>query len=97
MLADLDRALVTRQPQMFHDLGHALRSSAAHLGALSLVDVCLAWRGLDDEVLMRRAADDLVRLHAELAMLETALRAVIAEREPAASRPSGSPWRASPG
>ena len=38
----------------FRDQAHALRSSAAHVGALGLFDLCLSWRELDDHALMMR-------------------------------------------
>ena len=48
-----------------HDLAHALRSSAAHVGATGLFDVLLSWRGLDDAALLARGPAEVQRLRLE--------------------------------
>jgi two-component system sensor histidine kinase RpfC len=55
------------------DRGHALRSSAGHLGARALVDLCLGWRELGDGGLQLRGETEIVRLHHEIDRLSVAL------------------------
>lgn len=73
LLDDLE--LAARQARMkdFRDRAHALRSSAAHLGAMSLFRRCLSWRELDDEALLMRARPELDRARAELDAVHQAL------------------------
>ena len=54
ILGQLETAAQRGDARAFRDQAHALRSSAAHLGALALFDVCLGWRELDDHALMMR-------------------------------------------
>lgn len=57
----------------FRDQAHALRSSAAHLGATAIFQLCLGWRELDDAALMMRGRSEVARLTAAFAALEAAL------------------------
>ena len=65
MLAELAQAAADGNARVFRDQAHALRSSAAHIGALALFDVCLGWRELDDHALLMRAPVELARLQRE--------------------------------
>ena len=60
------------------DAAHALRSSAAHIGAVGLLELCLSWRDLDDSLLRERAAAEVAALRRELARLRAALADVVA-------------------
>jgi two-component system sensor histidine kinase RpfC len=60
------------------DAAHALRSSAAHIGAVGLFELCLSWRDLDDAALRDRAAAEVAALRRELTRLRNALAAMIA-------------------
>ena len=46
LIAELDRARLAGDAAAFRDRAHALRSSAAHIGASALFDLCLGWRGI---------------------------------------------------
>jgi two-component system sensor histidine kinase RpfC len=59
----------------FRDRAHALRSSAAHVGAMALFDLCLGWRELDDHALLMRADAELARLRQEVQRASTAMLA----------------------
>jgi two-component system, sensor histidine kinase RpfC len=65
ILGQLEQASVVADARQFRDQAHALRSSAAHVGALGLFDLCLGWRELDDHALMMRVGVELGRLRAE--------------------------------
>lgn len=65
MLDELVQAAADGNARVFRDQAHALRSSAAHIGALALFDVCLGWRELDDHALLMRAPVELARLQRE--------------------------------
>ncbi len=65
ILGELESAAGRGDARVFRDQAHALRSSAAHLGALALFDVCLGWRELDDHALMMRSTAELTRLRRE--------------------------------
>jgi two-component system sensor histidine kinase RpfC len=75
ILGQLETAAQRGDARAFRDHAHALRSSAAHLGALALFDVCLGWRELDDHALMMRAQVELRRLQRESQRAAVALTA----------------------
>lgn len=54
------------RPEAIRDEAHALRSSAANVGAVALVRTTLRWRGLDDAALVRACRADLERLDRDL-------------------------------
>ncbi|HET6469092.1 MAG TPA: ATP-binding protein [Geminicoccaceae bacterium] len=70
---EIEAAFLAGDSRRLRDRGHALRSSAAHLGARALVELCLGWRELGDESLVLRGNAETVRLHRELARLRAAL------------------------
>lgn len=75
MLADVARAAAGSNARALRDHAHALRSSAAHIGALALFDVCLEWRDLDDHALIMRAPVEVARLDSEGRRVKAALAA----------------------
>ncbi len=58
----------------FRDVAHALRSSAAHIGAQALFDHCMSWRKLDDHALVMRGPQEVARARQELERVREALR-----------------------
>jgi two-component system sensor histidine kinase RpfC len=66
----------------FRDRAHALRSSAAHIGASALFELCLGWRGMSSTELGKDGAAHVARLGSEFERLRTALLAVLAELSP---------------
>jgi two-component system sensor histidine kinase RpfC len=69
----IEQAAEAGQAKRIRDQAHALRSSAAHLGASALFALCLSWRELDDDALLLRSRTELRRLRVELDRLELAL------------------------
>jgi two-component system sensor histidine kinase RpfC len=83
-------AAAARDAVAFRDGAHALRSSAAHIGATAIFELCLAWRRITPEELAEQGASHAARLEAAFEQLRAALRAVLAEqarRAPVVSRP----------
>ncbi|MFN3685922.1 ATP-binding protein [Salinarimonas sp.] len=85
-LADADTVLdelacATRDVNVeaFRDLCHALRSSAANIGASALYEVCLELREIDADTLRAIGPDRLARIEAEFARVRAALAALSAE------------------
>ena len=66
----------------FRDLAHALRSSAAHVGAIALVELCLGWRGIGQAQLVAEGAGYVARLRSEFERLRTALLVMLDEGAP---------------
>jgi two-component system sensor histidine kinase RpfC len=54
------------------------RSSAAHIGASALFELCLAWRGIGPAELAARGAEHVARLRFEFERLRRALGAELA-------------------
>jgi two-component system sensor histidine kinase RpfC len=79
LVGQLEHAAVVADVRRFRDEAHALRSSAAHIGALGLFDLCLGWRELDDHALMMRAGTELAKLKAEAERVHRALQGFRAE------------------
>ncbi|HEX6013933.1 MAG TPA: response regulator, partial [Geminicoccaceae bacterium] len=75
LVGQLERASTEGNVRIFRDQAHALRSSAAHVGATGLFELCLSWRELDDHALMMRAAAELAGLRAEVARVTRELAA----------------------
>jgi two-component system, sensor histidine kinase RpfC len=66
ILLQLEDAAARGDTRSFREQAHALRSSAAHVGAMGLFDLCLSWRELDDHALLMRAATELAQLRQEI-------------------------------
>ncbi|MGE3294739.1 MAG: ATP-binding protein, partial [Geminicoccaceae bacterium] len=75
ILDQLDSAAREGDARAFRDRAHALRSSAAHVGAMALFDLCLSWRELDDHALLMRADAELDRLRQEVQRATIAMQA----------------------
>jgi two-component system sensor histidine kinase RpfC len=76
IVARVGHAAATGDARAFRDEAHALRSSAAYLGATTLFELCLAWRAVDDDALIMRGAAEVARLEREFDRLRAALLAV---------------------
>jgi two-component system sensor histidine kinase RpfC len=85
----LETAAAHGDVRAFRSQAHALRSSAAHVGALALFDLCLSWRELDDHALQLRAGAELAALRAEIGRTTTAMLAFRAERRQPTRAPRG--------
>jgi CheY-like chemotaxis protein/HPt (histidine-containing phosphotransfer) domain-containing protein len=55
-LRNLTRVAVDHDVEMFRDQAHALRSSAANVGARGIYETCLSWRAIAPEQLARDGA-----------------------------------------
>jgi len=71
----IEQAVAQEDVAAMRDHAHALRSSAAHVGAVALFDVLLGWRGLDDAALLARGPAEVQRLRLELERATTGLTA----------------------
>jgi two-component system sensor histidine kinase RpfC len=89
LLGEIEHAAVVADTRLFRDQAHALRSSAAHVGAIGLFDLCLSWRELDDHALTMRAGVELGRLRTESERVRIALMAFKDEWRLRAARPAG--------
>jgi two-component system sensor histidine kinase RpfC len=90
LVRQIAQAAGERDAATFRDCAHALRSSAAHIGATAIFELCLAWRRITPEELAEHGASHAARLEAAFDQLRAALRAVLAEqarRSPVVSRP----------
>jgi two-component system sensor histidine kinase RpfC len=86
ILDQLEGAVARGDPQAFRDQAHALRSSAAHIGAVALFELCLGWRELDDHALALRARAELAQLRREITRTTLALSVFKMDRRLDASR-----------
>lgn len=75
IVARISRAAAAGDARAFRDEAHALRSSAAYLGATALFDLCLGWRAIDDDALILRGTVEVARLEREFDRLRAALLA----------------------
>jgi two-component system sensor histidine kinase RpfC len=90
LVRQIGQAAAGRDADAFRDCAHALRSSAAHIGATAIFELCLAWRRITPDELAEHGASHAARLEAAFEQLRAALRTVLAEqarRSPAVSRP----------
>jgi two-component system sensor histidine kinase RpfC len=90
LVRQIAQAAAERDADTFRDCAHALRSSAAHIGATAIFDLCLGWRRITPDELAEHGASHAARLEAAFEQLRAALRTVLAEqarRSPAVSRP----------
>lgn len=74
LLGELSEAGANKDAKQFRDTAHALRSSAAHMGATSMFELCLSWREVSDHALMMRASQEVDKLRAEAVALEGLLK-----------------------
>jgi two-component system sensor histidine kinase RpfC len=90
LVRQIAQAAGERDADTFRDCAHALRSSAAHIGATAIFELCLAWRRITPAELAEHGANHAARLESAFEQLRAALHAVLAEqgrRSPVVSRP----------
>jgi two-component system sensor histidine kinase RpfC len=80
LVRQIKRAAAERDVGAFRDCAHALRSSAAHIGATAVFELCLAWRRITPDELAEHGASHVVRLEAAFEQLRAALCSVLAEQ-----------------
>jgi two-component system sensor histidine kinase RpfC len=66
-------AVTNKDLQAFRDQVHALRSSAANIGARRIYKMCLSWRQIGTRELEVQGKDHVRRLDAELARVRAEL------------------------
>jgi two-component system sensor histidine kinase RpfC len=65
VIDSLSAAAAAGDVMAFREQAHALRSSAANIGAKGIYEMCLAWREISPADLKRHGADHLARVAAE--------------------------------
>ena len=73
ILAELDAAARGGDVTAFREWAHALRSSAANIGAHGIYDMCVAWRQIGTGELASRGGDHVRRLGEEIERVRMAL------------------------
>jgi two-component system, sensor histidine kinase RpfC len=73
LVEELEAAALQCDAAAFRDRAHALRSSAAHLGATALFELCLGWRGISRDDLAAQGSAHAMRLRSEFERLREAL------------------------
>jgi len=86
----MERAAAAGDVRAYRDAAHALRSSAAHIGAEALYRRCLEWRGLDDHALALRMKAEAAAVAREFGRAEAALRDFLERRQPRGRPRTGS-------
>lgn len=84
--AALDRDAVT-----FRDRAHALRSSAGHIGATAVFELCHQWRGIGPDDLAAEGAVYAALLKTEFERLRLALLTELSGSQPSGSAPASRP------
>ncbi|MBI0435143.1 ATP-binding protein [Roseomonas sp. KE0001] len=79
LIEEIAAAALAGDATRFHSETHALRSSAANVGALALARLCTEWRRLGREAMMREGADLAQRARAELERTRRAYRGDLAD------------------
>jgi two-component system sensor histidine kinase RpfC len=91
LVDELEVAALDRDAATFRDRAHALRSSAAHIGATAVFELCHEWRGIGPDDLAAEGADYATRLKSEFERLRLALLAELVapqpDRQSVSSRP----------
>ena len=77
LIDELEAAAEAGDCTAFRDRAHALRSSAANLGATALCDLCFGWRDLGTRDLAEHGRRELDLLRAEFDRLRTELQALV--------------------
>jgi two-component system sensor histidine kinase RpfC len=73
LVEELEAAALDCDAAAFRDRAHALRSSAAHLGATAIFELCLEWRGIGTDDLAAEGGTYAMRLRSEFERLREAL------------------------
>jgi two-component system, sensor histidine kinase RpfC len=79
LVEELETAALHGDAVAFRDRAHALRSSAAHLGATALFELCLEWRGIGKDELAAEGGAYAMRLRSEFERLREALLLALAQ------------------
>jgi two-component system, sensor histidine kinase RpfC len=79
LVDELEAAALDRDAATFRDRAHALRSSAAHVGATAVFELCLEWRGIGPDDLAAEGADYATLLRSEFERLRLALMTELTE------------------
>ncbi|RXF72063.1 hybrid sensor histidine kinase/response regulator [Hansschlegelia zhihuaiae] len=74
VLRSLHEAVESRQPSVFREQAHALRSGAANIGARGMYEICLSYRNADAHDLAAHGAEHLRRLESEFERVRKTLR-----------------------
>jgi two-component system sensor histidine kinase RpfC len=82
LVDELEAAALDRDAATFRDRAHALRSSAAHIGATAVFELCLGWRGMGADDLAAEGADYATLLRFEFERLRLALMTELTEPQP---------------
>ncbi|WP_349369984.1 ATP-binding protein [Salinarimonas sp.] len=75
ILGELGEAVDAGDAEAFRDLVHALRSSAANIGAVGVYELSLALRGIETDELAARGVEHVAALRAEFTRVREALAA----------------------
>jgi two-component system sensor histidine kinase RpfC len=62
IIAEIEQAVATGDAEIVRDLLHAMRSSAANVGAVRIFELCLSLRDIDEATLAREGAAQLAAL-----------------------------------
>ena len=81
LIVELEAGAVAADAITFRDRAHALRSSAAHIGATALFELCLGWRGIGPAELAARGPDYAAQLRSEFERLRRALLAELGAQQ----------------
>jgi two-component system sensor histidine kinase RpfC len=73
LVEELEAAALDCDAAAFRDRAHALRSSAAHLGATAMFELCLEWRGIGTDELAAEGSTYAMRVRSEFERLREAL------------------------
>ena len=92
LVDELEVAALARDAASFRDRAHALRSSAAHIGATAVFELCHGWRGIGPDDLAAEGAEYVALLKSEFERLRLALLTELVapqpDRQSATGRPS---------
>lgn len=78
LVEQFEAAVLAGDAGALRDTAHALRSSAAYIGAKRLVELCLGWRGLTPEEVQRDGIANLRQLRSEVDHLKASLLDIMA-------------------
>lgn len=81
LLGELKTAAERKDAREFRDIIHGLRGSAMNIGGLSLYNLLLTYRGINQDDLDREGADYLARITEEFYSLRAALSQYVREHE----------------
>jgi two-component system sensor histidine kinase RpfC len=81
VLASLTAAVTSRDPRIFREQAHALRSCAANVGAQNVYRMCLAWRDLDAHEIAASGTKYMQMLEEEFARVRGALAPMLQQRD----------------